>query len=193
MVAILHRALRFEPRELPTVGLAQRSARARKCQSVRDYMLGLIDRGQLFVGAEGDEFMLAAAIKAVGNAPFMFSLGLPRNEGQCREMPASSRRDFRPSRPQRGRSRSDPARQRRAVLRRADRSRRPRGGGVNPRAPGPCGSGSRRKAPKRIRGFRRYSVIPRRIKSARYGARGRVPRDEPEAFGPLRSGIRSPA
>ena len=46
-------------------------------RSVKDYVLGLIDRGQLFVGAEGDEFMLAAAIKAVGNAPFMFSSDFP--------------------------------------------------------------------------------------------------------------------
>lgn len=49
----------------------------KKGQSVKDYILGLIDRGQLFVGAEGDEFMLAAAIKAVGNAPFMFSSDFP--------------------------------------------------------------------------------------------------------------------
>ena len=55
-------------------------------RSVKDYMLGLIDRGQLFVGAEGDEFMLAAAIKAVGNAPFMFSSDFPHevNVEKCR-------------------------------------------------------------------------------------------------------------
>ena len=56
-----------------------------KGQSIKDYILGLIDRGQLFVGCEGDEFMLGAGIKAVGNAPFMFSSDFPHevNTEKC--------------------------------------------------------------------------------------------------------------
>ncbi len=56
-----------------------------KGQSIKDYILGLIDRGQIFVGCEGDEFVLGAGIKAVGNAPFMFSSDFPHevNTEKC--------------------------------------------------------------------------------------------------------------
>ena len=49
----------------------------KKGQSVRDYMLKLIKDDRIFIGAEGDEYMLGAAIKAVGNSPFMFSTDFP--------------------------------------------------------------------------------------------------------------------
>ncbi|MDE0059967.1 MAG: amidohydrolase family protein, partial [Defluviicoccus sp.] len=54
-------------------------------QSVSGYLLGLIDRGRIFVGAEGDEYTLAAAIAKVGNAPFMFSSDFPHevNTEKC--------------------------------------------------------------------------------------------------------------
>ena len=54
-------------------------------QSVSDYLHGLIDRGRIFVGAEGDEYTLAAAIGKVGNAPFMFSSDFPHevNTEKC--------------------------------------------------------------------------------------------------------------
>lgn len=46
-------------------------------QSVKDYMLGLIRNDRIFVGVEGDEYMLRPAIEAVGNSPFMFSTDFP--------------------------------------------------------------------------------------------------------------------
>jgi predicted TIM-barrel fold metal-dependent hydrolase len=54
-------------------------------QTIRDYILGLISKGQIFVGCEGDELTLAAGIKTVGNAPFMFSSDFPHevNTEKC--------------------------------------------------------------------------------------------------------------
>ena len=49
----------------------------KKGQTVKGYMLKLIKDSRLFVGCEGDEFMLAAGIKAVGNTAFMYSSDFP--------------------------------------------------------------------------------------------------------------------
>ena len=46
-------------------------------QSVGGYIRDLIARDRIFVGAEGDEYMLAEAIRKVGNSPFMFSSDFP--------------------------------------------------------------------------------------------------------------------
>ena len=46
-------------------------------QSVGGYIRDLIARDRIFVGAEGDEYMLAEAIGKVGNTPFMFSSDFP--------------------------------------------------------------------------------------------------------------------
>jgi predicted TIM-barrel fold metal-dependent hydrolase len=57
----------------------------KKGQSVKDYMLKLIKDDRIFVGVEGDEYMLAPAIKALGNSPFMFSSDFPHevNTEKC--------------------------------------------------------------------------------------------------------------
>ena len=57
----------------------------REGQSVGEYVLELVQNGRIFVGAEGDEYMLAAAIRKVGNGPFMFSSDFPHevNTEKC--------------------------------------------------------------------------------------------------------------
>ena len=57
----------------------------KKGQSIRNYMLGLIEEDRIFVGTEGDEFTLAASIAVIGNGPFMFSSDFPHevNAEKC--------------------------------------------------------------------------------------------------------------
>ena len=46
-------------------------------ETVREHILQLIQRGQIFIGCEGDEPELGAAIKVVGNKPFIYSSDFP--------------------------------------------------------------------------------------------------------------------
>lgn len=58
----------------------------RNGESVRDYIVRLAREDRIYVGCEGDELMLAEAIKVVGIRPFFFSSDFPHevNAGICR-------------------------------------------------------------------------------------------------------------
>jgi predicted TIM-barrel fold metal-dependent hydrolase len=54
---------------------------------VSDYVLGHVDAGRIFVGCEGDELGLAAAVRMAGSRPFVFSSDFPHEvtAETCRE------------------------------------------------------------------------------------------------------------
>lgn len=56
-------------------------------EKVSDYMARQIDADRFYVGVEGDEPMLATAVKVVGNKPFMYSSDFPHevNNDTCKE------------------------------------------------------------------------------------------------------------
>jgi predicted TIM-barrel fold metal-dependent hydrolase len=56
-------------------------------EKVSDYIERQIAEGRLFVGVEGDEPLLAQAVKAVGNQPFLYSSDYPHevNNETCKE------------------------------------------------------------------------------------------------------------
>jgi len=56
-------------------------------RKVSDYIVEQIRAGRIFVGCEGDEPLLAQAVKAVGAQPFVFSSDFPHevNADSCRE------------------------------------------------------------------------------------------------------------
>jgi predicted TIM-barrel fold metal-dependent hydrolase len=57
-----------------------------KGRDIVEYMLGLLRGGRIFVGIEGDELGLEAAVKIVGSQPFVFSSDYPHevNTEICR-------------------------------------------------------------------------------------------------------------
>jgi predicted TIM-barrel fold metal-dependent hydrolase len=61
--------------------------RLRSGQRLSDYIVGYIAEGRIYLGIEGDEPLLAHAVKTVGNAPFLFSSDFPHevNSSTCKE------------------------------------------------------------------------------------------------------------
>jgi predicted TIM-barrel fold metal-dependent hydrolase len=59
----------------------------RSGENVSGYIRRQIGEGRLYVGVEGDEPLLAAAVQAVGNGPFLYSSDFPHevNNETCRE------------------------------------------------------------------------------------------------------------
>ena len=58
-----------------------------KGETIADYINRHIDEGRIFVGVEGDELMLAQAIKVTGNKPYVYSSDYPHevNHETCKE------------------------------------------------------------------------------------------------------------